>query len=1127
MGSGVEFRVLGPLEVIARGVPVALGGAQQRALLAVLLLHRREAISTDRLVEELWGARPPPTATKTVQVYVSQLRKALGGGLLETHGRAYRLAADPEQVDLDRFDALAARGRRALESGDADMAARLLREALELWRGPPLADFAYESFAQAEIAKLEEARLAALEDRIEAELAMARHRDQVAELESLVGANPNRERLLAQLMLALYRCGRQADALEAYRRGRQALSDELGLEPGPELRRLEQRILDHDPELEPPRGQRAVPGVPGQPQASRGLLLIIVGAALLLVAAIAAGAVELSSGGPATIRVAPNSLAAIDPGSDRVVAAVPVGARPDGLASGFGSLWVANLDDRTISRVDPASLRTVRTITAAGAPTGIATSAGGVWVASSSPSDTNAASTSSVVVGRVTPEFDSFHTRVRIGDVVPDGPGAIAAYGNSVWVAPATGLLTRLDATTGTVTRRLDPNASPAGVAIGAGAVWLTDHEADNVIRVDPTGLLTAIPVGSAPTGIATGAGGVWVVDSLDDDVVRIDPSTRSVTATIRVGHSPNGIAVGAGSVWVANGGDGTVTRIDPVTDRIQATIEVGGSPQAITIASGRAWVTVDAQSVEPTRGGPGGGTLRIVSTVDVDFMDPALAYGPLSWQLLQATCAGLLGYPDMAGAAGAQLTPEVAQSLPARSADGKTYTFKVRPGYRFSPPSDEPVTAQTFKDSIERTLNPAMHSFLAQYLSDVVGARAYMAGNAGHIAGVVADGDTLTIRLVAPAPDFLSRLALSAFCAVPSNTPVDRNGVAAVPSAGPYYVSSYAPGHGVVLTRNPNYHGRRPHQFARIELSVGISAEREVSEVQSGTADYTSFGLNSTPSTTITEPASSRLTVRYGPRSAAAARGRQQYFVNPSLQLDYFDLNTHRGPFRDVRLRQAVNYAINRHELAALGSGYEPLPEPPTDHYLPPGMPGFGNAHVYPLSPDLAKARQLVRLVHPGDRTVVLYTCDADPCPAQAQIVKTDLGAIGLRVEVKTFPFATLASRVATPGEPFDLAYHGWIPDYDDPEAMLDEILDESSLGPTLSDPVYQRRLAAAARLTGPERYINYGALDLALARNAAPLAAFGNISTNDFFSARIGCQTYGVYGMDLAALCIRHISH
>jgi ABC-type transport system substrate-binding protein len=318
---------------------------------------------------------------------------------------------------------------------------------------------------------------------------------------------------------------------------------------------------------------------------------------------------------------------------------------------------------------------------------------------------------------------------------------------------------------------------------------------------------------------------------------------------------------------------------------------------------------------------------------------------------------------------------------------------------------------------------------------------------------------------------------------------------------------------------RNPNYHGRRPHHFARIELSVGISPKRGVREIEAGLADYTTVGLEWSASAARAAHAS-RLAARYGAGSAAAARGAQQYFANPSDQLDYFVLNTHRPLFSDVRLRQAVNYALDRRALAQRGDRFSPLPAHPTDHYLPPGMPGFRDAHVYPMTPDLVKARKLAR---GGERTAVLYTCNSSPCPEQAQIVKTDLAAIGLQVQIKTVPFETYFTTLDKPGHPFDLAWDGWLPDYIDPAGMLNSLLADSSFGPTFDDPAYRRRLAAAVRLSGPERYLTYGRLDLELARDAAPLAAFDNLLDDDFFSARIGCQTHGIYGMDLAALCIR----
>lgn len=1113
--ASLELRLLGPLEAVRDGRTLELGGAQQRALLAVLLLHRGAVVSADVLIDQLWDRRPPPTAAKTVHVYVSRVRKVLGDGVLLTRGHGYLLAVEPAQVDAERFESLADAGNEALHEGDPRTAAERLREALSLWRGPALADFTYAPFAESHIARLEERRLAALEDRIEAELELGRHAALVGELEELVREHPLRERLLAQLMLALYRSGRQADALATYRRARETMIDELGLEPGSRLRQLELAMLAQDRELEPPASRPA-----RVPVARRGGRLLALGGAVLVGAVIAA-TLELTTAGAGGMRVPANSVAAVDVRTDRVVGAVPVGSAPGALAFGSGSLWVANVEDQTISRVDPAALRSLRTIPVAGPPTGMAASAGGVWVAESNPENASRRVVGSLLVGRLDPAFDAVRGVTRLPAVVASAPGAMTSQGGSLWVAPSTGLLTRVDATTGRVLSRLDPNASPSGMAAGEGAVWITDAEAGDVVRVDPTGLLTPIPVGQGPSGIAAGAGAVWVADSLDDRVVRIDPQTRSVTATIPVGLGPAGVTVGDGSVWVADSGDGTITRIDPGTGRVQATIAVGGSPQAIAIARGRAWVTVDAQSIRPG-GRSGGGTLRMVSAADVDYMDPALAYASGSVQLLAATCAKLLNYPDRPGPAGSQLTPELAQSLPQRSPDGRTYRFRIRPGFRFSPPSGRPVTALAIKDTIERTLNPAMRSPWATYLAGVVGARAYMAGRARHISGVVANGSVLTIRLVAPVPDLPSRIASPGFCVVPPDTPVDPNGVRVIPSAGPYHVTSYVPGQGVVLVRNPDYHGRRPHRFARIQFAVGVADGRAVSEIERGAADYAVLGLGSQPSSALAGLVA-RVAARFGPGSPAARRGRQRYFVNPLLETDFFFLNDHRPLFRDPRLRRAVNEAIDRRALAALGSGFEPLPERPADHYLPPGMPGFRAADVYPLTPDRALARRLVAQAHASGRTAVLYTLDTPPGPEQAQIVKSDLATIGLEVEVRTLPSATLFARLTTPGEPFDLGYLGWAADYPDPSQMLNHLLEDRAIGPTLADPSSARRLERAARLAGPERYLTYGALDVELARRAAPLAAFGNAASHDFFSARIGCQTFGVYGMDLGALCRR----
>ncbi|HLF69264.1 MAG TPA: AfsR/SARP family transcriptional regulator, partial [Gaiellaceae bacterium] len=247
--ADLELRLLGSLEALRDGVHVTLGGAKPRALLAALALEAGHVLSVDLLVEDLWPGTPPDTAPHAVQVYVSQLRKALGADAIARRGSGYVLELDRERLDVRRFERLVHEGRDALVGGDPITAGTLLGEGLALWRGPALADFAYEPFAQAEIARLDELRLDALESRIDADLALGRHVDLVPEIEALVQAHPLREHPRAQLMLALYRSGRQADALAAYRAVRETLVEELGIDPGPDLRGLETSILRQDQSL--------------------------------------------------------------------------------------------------------------------------------------------------------------------------------------------------------------------------------------------------------------------------------------------------------------------------------------------------------------------------------------------------------------------------------------------------------------------------------------------------------------------------------------------------------------------------------------------------------------------------------------------------------------------------------------------------------------------------------------------------------------------------------------------------------------------------------------------------------------------------------------------------------------
>jgi DNA-binding SARP family transcriptional activator len=364
----VEFRVLGDLEVWHDGEALPLGAHQQRAVLAILVLHVGEVVTSDRLIDELWGDEPPAQAAKTVQVYVSRLRKALAthGGIasgeaIVTRDHGYVLRVEPEQVDARVFERLLGEARRAAADRDHERAAELLDRALGLWRGPPLADFALDAFAARDIARLEELRLEALEARIDADLELGRHAALVAELEALTAEHPLRERLCAQRMLALYRCGRQSEALAVYRQARGVLVDELGIEPSPALRELEQAILRQDQALEAPVA--AEPRAPAagerRPFARRAAVAV---AAVVLCAGGLAAALALLGRGAGPITVQANSVAVIDPERNAVVGEVPVGARPGDVSAGAGGVWVANLDDDSFSKIDPRAARVVRTL---------------------------------------------------------------------------------------------------------------------------------------------------------------------------------------------------------------------------------------------------------------------------------------------------------------------------------------------------------------------------------------------------------------------------------------------------------------------------------------------------------------------------------------------------------------------------------------------------------------------------------------------------------------------------------------------------------------------------------------------------------------------------------------------
>ena len=787
----MEFRILGPLEVLEGDRPITIGGAKQRALLALLLLHANEVVPRDRLVDELWGDSPPDTAQTALQVHVSQLRKALGRDTISTQRPGYLVRVEDGQLDLARFERLVEQARRE----DPASASHRLRTALALWRGPLLSELD-TGFAQAERARLEEQRLAAVEQRIAADLELDRHAQLVSELEGLVREHPLRERLRGLLMLALYRCGRQADALEVYRSGRRLLNEELGLEPGEELRRLERAILEQDAallgsartapnapgpamptgtvtflftdvegstrlvrelgdeyealldrhhrlvseafethggeeidtqgdafffafrrardavraavdaqlaiaaaewprnvrvririgihtgepglaetgyhgldvvraarisgsahggqilvssstadlaagalgdvsfldlgehrlrdleqpqrilqvaapglreEFPPPRTQEAarVMAIGGREQelaaAAEAALgaeerrarlfrrswVVALAGGLLLAGAIAGLVVGLTGGSSSAVAVAPNSVAVIDPKSNRVTDDVPVGARPVAVAVGYGAVWVANADDGTVSRIDPRTRKVTNTIGIGGDVSDIATGFGSVWVAGGNDG----------TLVRIDPP-NVVERTLRFGresSLVPRPVFAVATGAGAVWITRGNTVL-RIDPRTNTVTKRI-PVEPPLGIAVGSGSVWVTTR-IDHLLRLDSRSGERTAQFALATPAIAPMVGGnsVWVVEQFVPDsgnVWAFNPDTVNPTLTTSGGRSPSDLAWGDGALWSA--ASGSVVRIRPGPSLVR--IPLAHPATGVAVGEGAVWVSVQAST--------------------------------------------------------------------------------------------------------------------------------------------------------------------------------------------------------------------------------------------------------------------------------------------------------------------------------------------------------------------------------------------------------------------------------------------------------------------------------------------------------------------------------------------------
>jgi ABC-type transport system substrate-binding protein len=511
-------------------------------------------------------------------------------------------------------------------------------------------------------------------------------------------------------------------------------------------------------------------------------------------------------------------------------------------------------------------------------------------------------------------------------------------------------------------------------------------------------------------------------------------------------------------------------------------------------------------------RGAKEGGTFRVVTAGGFFTIDPALAgNGPAEGPVLRPTCAGLLDFPDKALPAGLRVEPDLAEAQPVVSKDGKTYTFRIRKDARFS--DGTPVTARNFLRAFERIFDPSMNSSAEAFFDIIVGATEMLDGKTKTPAGVSAAGRTLTVKLTRRVADF-PMLVAGGLCAVPANLKASPDGATApLPSPAPYYVSEYVPDERVVLERNRYYKGPRPQHVDRFTVDIGADPATVFNQVLSGEMDY-ALGPPQYLAPLVRDVAR-----RYGVN-------KSQFFVVPHPGVRSFMLNTSRPLFKEnVKLRQAINFAIDRRALTReLG----PYAGSVSDQFMPPNMPGYRDARIYPLDgPDLRKARALASGRKRSGRAV-LYTLSFPADRAQAQILRRDLAKIGIALEIKEFPLQLLFEKLSRPDEPFDIGRVSWGGLVD--PGFLAFLFNGRNIGRPdsgnwsyFNSAKYNRLLDRALALpVGRARSDAFGKLDVQISRDAAPAIAYGVPNQLTLVSRRTGCVVVNP-DLDLTAVCLK----
>jgi YVTN family beta-propeller protein len=716
-------------------------------------------------------------------------------------------------------------------------------------------------------------------------------------------------------------------------------------------------------------------------------------------------------------KVEANTVGVLDAKSGKLRTQIGVGEAPSGVAAGDGAIWVTNSDAGTVSRIDQQTNDVRQTIQVGGGPAGVAVSGDAVWVANGLDG----------TLSRIDPQTNQVVQTVTVGN----GPSGVAFGEGSLWVAnSADGTVSKVDPSSGRLVRTIAATVGATGVAAAFGRVWVVSPSSGTLVVLDPhSGAVEdRIGVGGDAAAVAAGAGAVWVANRADGTMSKIDPHARAVTSTIQVGRHPDAVAAEAGAVWVANEQDGTVSRVDPSSDAVSRTVSLKNPPQGLALTTDGLYVAVRSTGIEHR-----GGTLRLV-TGEPDFIDPALAYAGTSWSTLVNTNDGLVGFRRVGGVEGAQLVPDLAVSLPVPTDAGRTYTFTLRAGIRYS--TGRLVQPEDIRAELERVfaIAKSVSAARGQY-DNIVGASACKPGRRCDLSrGILTNrlARSITFHLTAPDADFLAKLALPFASAVPAGTPIRDVGTRPVPATGPYMIVAYKKGKSLKIARNPRFrewsHDAQPEGYpdsiewrftALGDVTSGVHA------VERGKADL---------APTIVPPLSKRALDRL------ALHYPSQLHISTGSATWYFFLNTRVPPFDDVRVRQAVNYAFDRRAFAQLlGRAFAP-----TCQILPPGFPGYRRACPYGTGglANLEKARTLVRKAGVAGATVSVWV--PSPIAIQGRFMASLLDSLGFRARVKTVPPGfgpgTYFEKVLDSRVRAQSGYYGWNSDYPSAESFLRE---------------------------------------------------------------------------------------